>query len=308
MQAHLARQRDNPKVAVYSRKDRERGHRLRPRRPSSKNFGSQKLPPCERARTQSSRYGADRPTFDSRHVRGNHRHARVFFSLPPFDPAPRKLFPRRNTPCQSHSRRRHRRKRWLCWARGEIDRRCETEAGARANVTYNQPLYRFRARAPKWQWENFRPILGTGRMPINTDMDAIYIGVYGGRTNRELITWRLFGTYKRECEDGCTSLYIRFWKWRFSCWLSPFFGTVFFSFSSLSSFLWKELASKFVVQCLGNYGRVIVARTINYIPWFLFTLFFFFFILYRVFSWNLFFIFLGSNEVIVQCFWIIGNY
>lgn len=51
------------------------------------------------------------------------------------------------------------------------------------------------------------------------------IGVYGGRTNRELITRRLFGTYKRECEDGCTSLctYIRFWKWRFGCWFGSFF-------------------------------------------------------------------------------------
>lgn len=132
------------------------------------------------------------------------------------------------------------------------------------------------------------------------------IGVYGGRTNRELITRRLFGTYKRECEDGCTSLctytvlevavrlLVRF-----------FFPAVFFSPPLLppsppltSSF--GTLASKFVVQCSGNYY-------VGFSGIHLYSLvsFYFFFIYCQ--SWNLF-IFLESNEVIVLCsVWLIRN-
>ena len=100
----------------------------------------------------------------------------LFLLLSPFDSARGNCWPRRNTPCQSHSRRRQRRKRWLCWARDEIDRRCETRGEReRRNV------YRSRAHTRNGSGKNFRPIPGTWP---NADQIPIWMRI-GGRTNRE---------------------------------------------------------------------------------------------------------------------------
>lgn len=179
-----------PKGRGYSRKQRRienggRGeYRPRPSRvnriPASQKFRFPETqlssplipPPKARECLQSPVVSIRRRLPPTDHVRFTSRAGKcigmlAFFSsspprsLPPppaLDSARGNCWPRRNTPCQSHSRRRHRRKRWLCWARDEIDRRCETSGG---RATYIQPPLYHRSRCARTE-------MAVGKFPADT--------------------------------------------------------------------------------------------------------------------------------------------
>lgn len=124
-----------PKGRGYSRKPRS-GHRPPDRKSSSQKLDCRALP-SSFSRAKGGRVFTiavvsirRRLPLDSRHVRGNASACSRFFSLL-HSPPPllvrfrsRKLFPRLEHAVPIAFPTPARRKRWLCWARDEIDRRC----------------------------------------------------------------------------------------------------------------------------------------------------------------------------------------
>lgn len=141
-------------------------------------------------RLDTAPIAADRPR--SIHVTCGemHRHARVFF-LAPLLPSPLPLSPRSIPLEEIVGRGETRRANRIPDAGtggnvGYVGRETKLidavkRAGAEQRISNHRCTTVPVAPVPKWQWENFRPILGTGRMPIKYRYGCVSVYTVGER-------------------------------------------------------------------------------------------------------------------------------